>query len=200
MKSTAILVCIALLTLVASTSAQAPQGPPKPAPELERLNFYAGNWSNEGDMKPGPMGPGGKFTGKDHNEWMAGKFFLLSHGTFGGAMGSGTEMAVMGYNTNDKVYTYDAYNSMGEAEHSTGTVSGDTWTWLGEQKMGGQLIKGRFTIKELSPTSYSFKYEVEPEGASQWALVMDGKATKAAGETAGKEKKEGKKEGKEDKD
>jgi hypothetical protein len=130
---------------------------------------------------------------------MPGKFFLLSHGSFGGAMGSGTEMAVMGYKPEDKVYTYDAYNSMGEAEHSTGTVSGDTWTWTSDEKVNGQSIKGRFTMKELPPAAYSFKYEMQP-GGGQWSTIMEGKATKVTGEAAGKEKKEGKKEGKEDKD
>lgn len=200
MKSTSILTCLALFLSVALASAQAPEAP-KPAPELARLSYFSGNWTSEGDLKPSPWGPGGKFTSKAHVEWMSGKFFLLSHGSFTGAMGSGTEMAVMGYKADDKVYTYDDYNSMGEAEHSTGTISGDTWTWLGDEKQNGKSFKGRFTIKELTPTSYSFKYEMQPEG-SQWSTIMEGKATKIAGDqaAAGKEKKEGKKEGKEDKD
>jgi hypothetical protein len=200
MKSTSILTCLALFFSVALASAQEPQAP-KPAPELARLNYFSGNWTAEGDLKPSPWGPGGKFTSKDRNDWMAGKFFLLSHSSFSGAMGSGTEVAVMGYKPDDKVYTYDSYNSMGEADHSTGTVSGDTWTWIGDQKVGGQTFKGRFTMKELTPTSYSYTYETQPAGG-QWSTIMEGKATKVTGEaaSAGKEKKEGKKEGKEDKD
>jgi hypothetical protein len=44
--------------------------------------------------------------------------------------------------------------------------------------MGGQVIKGRYTVKQLSPTSYAFKYEMQPPGA-EWATVMEGKGTKA---------------------
>ena len=39
------------------------------------------------------------------------------------------------------------------------------------------MIKGRFTIKQLSPASYNFKYEMQP--GAEWATVMEGKATKA---------------------
>ena len=92
-------------------------------------------------------------------------------------MGSGSGISFIGYNPDQKAYTYDEFNSMGEAEHSTGTLDGDTWTWLGEQKMGPQTMKGRFTMKIASPTSYTFKYEMSPDGAT-WTTVMDGTATK----------------------
>jgi hypothetical protein len=42
---------IGLITLFAAAStvlAQAPPGPPKPAPELERLACFEGNWNAEG--------------------------------------------------------------------------------------------------------------------------------------------------------
>lgn len=38
-------------------------------------------------------------------------------------------------------------------------------------------MKGRFTMKVLSPTSYSFKYEMSQDGTT-WNTVMDGKSTK----------------------
>jgi hypothetical protein len=40
-------------------------------------------------------------------------------------------------------------------------------------------MKGRFTMKIVSPTSYTFKYEMSQDG-THWDTVMDGKATKAA--------------------
>ena len=43
--------------------------------------------------------------------------------------------------------------------------------------MGGQTIKGRYTMKVLSPTSYTFKYEMSKDGTN-WTTVMDGKSTK----------------------
>jgi hypothetical protein len=56
-------------------------------------------------------------------------------------------------------------------------VEGDTWTWLNDAKMGSQMMKGRFTMMILSPTTYSFKFEVSQDGAT-WNTVMEGKETK----------------------
>ncbi len=159
-----------------STNAQMPT--PKPAPELKKADYFIGNWKLEGEMKPGPMGPGGKMTMTEEDKWMDGNFFVVAHSKFESAvMGGGTSISFIGYNPDQKAYTYDEFNSMGEVEHSTGTFDGSTWTWLGDQKMGENTIKGRFTMKILTPTSYSFKYEMSPDGTT-WNDVMDGTATR----------------------
>ena len=178
MKRLSISVAFFTLLFGAAASMQAQMQMPKPAPELKNLDYFVGTWTTDGDMKPGPMGPGGKMTSTGHSEWMDGGFFLVIHSDFKGSMGNGTSAAVMGYNSDEKAYTYDEYNSMGEAEHSQGRLDGDTWTWGADEKMGGQTMKGRFTMKILSPTSYSFKYELSSDGA-QWTTVMDGKTTKS---------------------
>jgi hypothetical protein len=109
---------------------------------------------------------------------MDGKYFLVNHSDMDfGSMGKGKELAVMGYDSDNKVYTYTAFNSMGEAEKSTGTVNGDTWTWTSDEHVGGMTMKGRFTMKVLSPTSYTMKFELSPDG-TKWATAMEGTATK----------------------
>jgi hypothetical protein len=96
---------------------------------------------------------------------------------FKGDMGSGVETSYLGYNSDEKVYTYDSFNSVGESDHSKGKLEGDTWIFTSEEKMGGQTVQGRFTMKVLSPTSYNFKFELSPDG-NTWNTVMEGKATK----------------------
>lgn len=172
---------LSLAGLFISWSAALAQGPPqmpKPGPEVQRLGYFVGKWKGEGELKPGPYGPGGKFTTSDDNEWFPGGFFLVMHSDAKTPMGDGKSMMVVGYNTEEKGYTFHSIDSMGEAETSKGTVQGDTWTWLGESKMGGKSIKSRFTIKELSPTSYSTKLEMSIDGQS-WMTMMEGKASKA---------------------
>ena len=128
-------------------------------------------------MKAGPMGPGGKVTIQEDGKWMDGGFFIVFHSSFKTGMGNGTGIALMGYDPQESVYTYDEFNSMGEADHFKGTVDGDTWTWSNEMKMGPQTVKTRFTQKVLSPTSYSYRFEMSPDGTA-WNLIMDGKSTK----------------------
>jgi len=172
-----ILACMTLLLGIA-LSARAQMEIPTPAPELKKLDYFAGTWITEGEIKPGPMGTGGKFTGTNHVQWMDGGFFLVTHSEFnGGTMGKGTETSYMGYDSNDKMYTYDSFNTMGEADHAKGNVNGHTWTWQSETRMGPQTTKGRLTIKMLSATTYSFKFEMSPDGTT-WNTVMEGKDTK----------------------
>ena len=72
-------------------------------------------------MKPGPMGPGGKITINEKAEWLEGGYFVVIHSTFTSAgMGNGSGISFMGYDPQEKVYTYDEFNSFGEATHSKG--------------------------------------------------------------------------------
>lgn len=176
MKLSSALVLTTLLFAVVR-SANAQMDMPKPTPELKKLDVFAGSWKLEGEMKPGPTGPGGNMTETETCKWMEGDFFLVCQSDFKSSMGNGTGTAYMGYDINDKMYTYDAFNSMGEAEHAKGTVEGDAWTWSSEEKVGGQSTKAHFIIKMLPPNSYSFEFNMSPDGTT-WNTVMDGKATK----------------------
>jgi hypothetical protein len=132
------------------------------------------------------MGPGGKVTGTTHTEWMPGGFFIVLHSTGDMAgMGKFTSTAYLGYNPEDKVYTYDEFSSTGEHVSAKGTVEGDTWTWTSEDKMGGKVMKGRFTEKIVSPTSYDYKFEASIDGGD-YTTFMEGKATKTGAEAAAK--------------
>jgi Protein of unknown function (DUF1579) len=169
-------VFVALLA-VASISAQ--MAPQTPAPELKKLEFMSGDWSAEGTMTPGPPGtPTAKWSMTSHAEWMEGNFYLVEHSDMDlGPMGKGKELAVLGYDPDKKMYTYHSFNSMGQGETATGTADGDTWTWNSDEHMGGMTMKGRYTMKVLSPTSYTMKFELSQDGTN-WMTGMEGKATK----------------------
>jgi len=176
MKRVLAALAVALFVLPRVVQAQAPPTP-KPGPELKKLDYFLGTWKIEGEVKPSPHGPGGKVSGTHHIEWMSGGFFLADHSDFDSPMGTWSGLAIWGYKTGDKVYTYQEYDSTGEAMSATGTVEGDTWTWLPEDKMGGKAGKGRYTVTVLSPTSYVFKYEMASD-SGEWKAIMEGKATK----------------------
>lgn len=169
------MIIAAMLVLAAVAVAQMEM--PKPGPEHKKLDMFAGSWTLDGDMKTSSMGPGGKMTENEKCEWMEGDFFIVCKADFKGSMGSGTGLSIMGYSTDDKAYTYREFNSWGEFTDSKGSVDGDTWTWMSDEKMGGMTMKGRFTMKITSPTSYNFSFEMSQDG-TKWTTVMDGKATK----------------------
>jgi hypothetical protein len=170
---------VLLLCIFVAGAAFAQMENMKPGPELKKLDYFAGNWTSTGDVKPGPMGKGGKAIVHEHWDWMDGKFFLVNHAKYSSPSGNGTEVAYLGFDPSEKVYTYDEFDTQGEAVHAKGTVDGDTWTWTSDMKMGDKSMKTRFTEKEVSPTEYSYKFEMSSDGTN-WNLIMDGKGTKAA--------------------
>lgn len=149
----------------------------KPGPELRKLDYFVGTWIMNGEMKPTAMGRGGKMTETDRNQWMEGGFFLVVHSEFKTPMGDGAGVAYMGYDPNEKVYTYDEFNSMGEAIHSRGAVHSDTWIWSGERKTDGEITRTRLIQKVMSPSSYDFRFEMSAD-AENLTAVMEGKAIK----------------------
>jgi hypothetical protein len=171
---------ILISTLILFTASAWAQMAPNPGPEVKKLDYFVGSWTIEGTIGQGPWGMGGKFSSTDTTEWMPGNFFVQGHSDFKmppEVGGDGKAMAIMGYDTDANMYTYDEFNSQGRRESSKGAVSGDTWTWTSTQNYGGQEVKQKMTMKVLSPTSYSLKFEVSLDGTT-WMTFMDAKATK----------------------
>jgi hypothetical protein len=176
MKWSAVLTML-LAAFIAVTSGHAQTGAPIPAPELKNLAVLVGDWTAEGTLGQPGMPPG-HFVYTTHAEWLEGSFFLVERTDMDlGPMGKGQELAVMGYDPDKKAYTYKSYNSWGRTDDSLGSLSGDTLTWISDENMGGQPVKGRFTMKILSPTAYTVKFEFSPDGKN-WTTALDGKATK----------------------
>ena len=70
------------VTLMLAAVAMAQMEPPKPGPELKKLDVFVGSWMLDGNMKPGAMGPGGTMTESEKCEWMQGDFYLVCHSDY----------------------------------------------------------------------------------------------------------------------
>jgi hypothetical protein len=162
--------------LIAQAKAVSPQMP-RPGPELKRLRYFIGTWSISGEMKSSPFGPAGRFSGTQRNDWgLDGS--LTSNWDEQRPGGSNNGQAVYGYDPYGRTYTYHSVDASGEKEDSVGSVDGLTWTWLSSYMFAdGSAAKGRFTIKEESAMTYSFKFEMAPANGA-WTIVTEGKASK----------------------
>ncbi len=172
--------CVVVVSvgIYAAVAGQAPQMP-TPGPEHKRLGYFVGKWTSEGEMKPSAMGPGGKITSSDTCEWFEGGFAVICRAEGKTPIGPSKSVGILAYSPEQKVYTYYGVDNSNMAMTTIphGTVQGDTWTYTDESMMGGQKVKSRVTIKELSPTSYTFMMEMHgPDG--KWAPVMESKNTK----------------------
>jgi hypothetical protein len=90
-----------------------------------------------------------------------------------------TRLAIIAYDSHAKVYTSYYANSGGLVGTATGSVEGNTWTWMVEDKFAGKAIKGRTIITTLSPTEHTSKYEMA-DGKGGYTTLVEGKATKVA--------------------
>jgi Protein of unknown function (DUF1579) len=163
-RGSVLLAVCAMFLAISNQAQQAPQGPPKPAPELKRVAYGLGTWKIEGEFKPFAGMPGGKFTATQKCEWYTGGFFLMCNSNGTSPMGPEKAVSFQGYDTNEKVYTYHEFNNTGEAISAKGTVDGDTWHWTAESQMGDKKITVHVTIKEVSKTEYTFKLEMSQNG------------------------------------
>ncbi|HET7216425.1 MAG TPA: DUF1579 family protein [Vicinamibacterales bacterium] len=152
---------------------------PKPGPEHKALGYFVGKWTSEGEMKAGPLGPGGKVTSNDSCEWFKGSFQVVCRGEGTGPMGPMTSLGVMAYSAPDKAYTYYGIDNMGTSELSHGQKKGTTWIFTATSYMEGKQFESRYTIVETSPSSYTFKWEMSTDKKT-WAVALEGKATKAS--------------------
>jgi hypothetical protein len=167
----------ALVCSVLSVCAQDAGGPPKPGPEHLKLAYFVGKWASEGQLKPGPYGPGGRFTITENCEWLPGNFAVECHSE-GQMLGMTVKgLSVMSYDPEEKKYIYFESNNVGENTYSKGTVDGDTWTWTNDGQMNGKPVHGRFTLKRLGEDSASYKFEMA-SGSDPLATVMEGKQTR----------------------
>ena len=167
---------VAVILICGFTSlllAQAPPAPPKPGPEHKKLEYFLGKWTMEGEIKANKFVRAGKTVSTETNTLGPGGFYVESR-----AEGQlPTRFGFIAYDSHAKVYTSYYANSAGLVGIATGSVNGNTWTWMVEDKFAGKAIKGRTTITTSSPTQYTIKYEMADEKGG-YTTILEGKATK----------------------
>jgi len=156
--------------------AQAPPEPPKPGPEHKKLEYFVGTWRVEGEVKPNDYMPAGKNVSTLTYTLGSGGFFVEWRGE---GEKYPTTHGIMAYDSQAKVYTEFYVNSAGLVGTATGTVNGNTWTFMIEDKWMGQAIKGRTTITVKSASQFTTKYEMA-DANGRYVTITEGTSTKVA--------------------
>jgi hypothetical protein len=168
-----------LLVVCSATAMQAQAPAPKPGPEVKKLHALVGHWTYEGESKPGPLGPGSKFTGDWTTQMILGGFFLQAGSTEKGPAGEGRGLEIDGYDPVNKNLSSHYYADDGSAFSGVITVSGNTYTWAGKFVIAGKQYqyKGTFIIG-ADLTSMTGKEEISVDGKT-WTPWRDTKWIKA---------------------
>jgi hypothetical protein len=167
---------VAVILICGFTSlllAQAPPAPPTPGPEHKKLAYFLGKWTVESEIKANEFVRAGKTVSTETCMLGPGEFYVECRNE--GQLP--TRLAIIAYDSHAKVYTSYYANSGGLVGTATGSVNGNTWTWMVEDKFAGKAIKGRTTITMLSPTESTNKYEMA-DGKGGYTTLVEGKATK----------------------
>lgn len=159
----------------AFSPAQAPTELPKPGPEHKKLEYFMGTWKLETEIKPNGYVPAGKGVTTQTNTLGPGGFSVESRWEGQIPRTDG----IIAYDSHEQVYTEFYVSSIGLVGTARGTVDGNTWTWLIEDKWFGKVVKGRTTITIQSASQFTAKYEMlDPNG--RYVTISEGTATKVA--------------------
>jgi hypothetical protein len=174
-------ISILLLALVVcfATAMQAQAPAPKPDPEVKKLHVLVGHWTIEGEFKPGPLGPGGKWTGVDNCRMILGGFFFQCQLSGKVAESEVRLLEIDGYDPVNKNFSSRLYIGDGSTFSGVSTVTGNTWTWTGKWTAAGK----EYQYKEafiLSPdlTGATNRSEISVDGKT-WVPFGESKWTKA---------------------
>ena len=155
--------------------AQSPPDSPKPGPEETKLAYFVGTWKIENEVKANPYMPAGKTVTTQTWRLGPGGFFVewISEGQIP------TTHGIHAYDSHAKLYTTFYASSAGLVGGGTGTVDGNTWTWMLEDKWLGQAFKGRTTVTVKSASQFTSRYEyLDPNGS--YVTLTEGTATRVA--------------------
>jgi len=177
MARTITLLLLSAFCFAPSLWAQAPA--PKPDSELKKLQFQVGHWTYEGETKPGPLGPGGNFTGEQDVRWILNGFYLETRATEKGPTGESQSIEIDGYDPANKTFTFAGYADDGGMVSGVFTFSSRTITYSGKSVSGGKqyLIRGT-NIFAPDLLSFTWKHEVSTDGKT-WMPAWEAKMTKA---------------------
>ncbi|PYQ23041.1 MAG: hypothetical protein DMF81_10035 [Acidobacteria bacterium] len=158
-----------------------PAAPPRPAPELAQIKFFAGTWSCEGNVPASPMAPARKT-----------RTTVAVHADLGGFWYSGTvreEKTAENPHPISGMFheTYDPANKQfmmlwvdnmgGWATETSSGWDGDKIVYTGEGVMAGQKIPGRDTFVKKGPAELIHTAEMSMNG--QWMTMVEESCKKA---------------------
>jgi hypothetical protein len=147
-----------------------------------KLAVMVGRFTVEDELKAGVMGPNSpamKYTGTDDCRWAAGGFAVICTAVLHMGARKYTETSFIYYDPTAKTYRYHAVDSSGEIENKSGTVSGDTWSWLGESTIAGKAYHTRYIMKFVSKDSFEYTDEAG-ESENSMKVFVSGKETRVA--------------------
>lgn len=158
---TSFVVALVTLAFACPALAQEEHGMPQAGPEIQKLQYFAGEWTGEETYGKSQFMPeGGKGTAHSRSEMVLGGMFLetIHHS----AMEGGFEYEGRGlytWDAEEKVYRMWWFDNIGGHGDQPGTWDGDTLSFVGEEMHEGKPLKTYYTWKFKSEDEFDFTIE-----------------------------------------
>jgi len=167
-----------VLVVCFATAMQAQAPAPKPNPELKKLLPLVGHWTYEGESNPGPLGPGGKYTGEAACQMVLGGFFMQCRLTEKGPAGASQGLVLSGYDSVSKNFATEWFYGDGSRPSGAISIAGNTWNFAAKWAAAGKQIQFKSTFV-LAPdlASATQKSEISVDGKT-WAPFWENKYTR----------------------
>lgn len=130
---------------------------PRP-PEVERLQFYVGNWSETGEMRDGPDKPFEEISGSETCRWSAGGYAVLCEEKTEGPGGGWEGVYILSYDAAAGQYHVRGTEKPGIDMHAVGRLDGDRWIWLTDPAPDGS--RARYTFAPADAGARTLTVEV----------------------------------------
>ena len=154
---------------------------PALAPQLKALDVQSGHWIYHGTTSDSATGKTGTFTWDEHCSWSANKLFLMCSFDNDWSGEKVQSLVVDSWNDTDKAYWHYEFFAVGGSGAkpfaSKMTVTGNTWTEVGEDDDGAKKSYDRISYVYTSPTQVTVKIEVSPD-QKQWKTILQGTGVK----------------------
>ena len=157
-----------VLTLISAAFTVAQQGPPKPAPEMSSLQYFAGTWSCSGDSPAGPVGAAPKTQSTlTHKRALDGFWYdgMMKEMKTASNPHPVNGMLHVGYDAGSKQYVQIWIDNFGShAMQMSPGWEGDTITYTGEQDVMGEKATAKDTLTKKGANQFWHKFELTIKG------------------------------------
>jgi hypothetical protein len=127
------------------------------SPDLRRLDFYVGRWSEAGQMREDPTKPFKPISGSETCSWAAGNFAVTCEEKTSGEGGGWEGVYILGYDPASRQYHVHGIEKPGTSVHGVGQIEGDRWVW----------------VTDPAPDGSQLRYTFAPAGAGARTLVVE---------------------------
>jgi len=137
--------------------------------EIQRLQFFVGNWGETGQMRDDPSKPFKHIAGGEICKWAAGGYAVTCEEKTAGAGGGWEGVYILSYDAVGKQYHVHGTEKPGSNMHAVGQLEGNRWVWLTDPAPDGSRVRYTF-----APAGSGARTMAVDAGAGEsWSRIVD---------------------------